>query len=578
MTRRAISIGMALAMWMMAVTLSARGQQAPPSARSTEAPSPQTDGIAVSDPTVQKACGPCHTVDDKQQISRISFQRTTPEGWERVIRRMVALNGLRIEPDTARVVLRYLANHLGLAPEEARPAAFEAERRLVDYRYEANEDAEKVCTACHSMGRVISQRRTREEWQLLAAMHRGYYPLVDFQGFRRLGPAPREGPPDGRPPDTRHPIEKAIDHLARAFPLHTAEWAAWRATMRPPRLEGRWSVRGHEIGRGAVYGEMVITASSEPDEFTTRTSLVYARTGERVTRTGEAIVYTGFQWRGRSIAQEGSHESLREVLFVDRDWRTMDGRWFTGSHDEIGLDVTLERLGEQTRVLGTDMTALRAGSSATVRLFGVNFPPVLQPSDLDLGPGITVAAIENVTREQALLRVEVAPDAPVGARDLFLRGSRAQTLAVYDSVDRLEVLPEWSMARVGGIVAPKALAQFEARAYDNGPDNKPDTDDDVDLGVVWATWTLEEFAATYDDDDVRFVGTIDRETGLFTPNVDGPNPQRRGHRNNVGDVYVVATYTPEAAGGQASRPLRARAHLLVTVPLYMRWEPLEPPR
>lgn len=578
MTRRAISIAMVLAGWLTAVTLSARGQQSPPWARSTAASAPQTDGIPVPDPTVQKACGPCHTVDDKQQISRISFQRTTPEGWERVIRRMVALNGLRIEPETARVVLRYLSNHLGLAPEEARPAAFEAERRLVDYKYEANEDAEKVCTACHSMGRVISQRRTREEWQLLAAMHRGYYPLVDFQGFRRLGPAPRESLPDGRPPDTRHPIEKAIDHLARAFPLHTAEWGAWRATMRPPRLEGRWTVRGHEVGRGAVYGEMVITASSGPDEFTTQTALVYARTGERVTRTGEAIVYTGFQWRGRSMAQDGPHKSLREVLFVDRDWRTMDGRWFTGSHDEIGLDVTLERLGEETRVLGTDATALRAGSSATVRLFGVNFPPALQPSEIDLGPGITVTAVENVTRDQALLRLEVAPDAPVGARDLFLRGSRAQTLAVYDSIDRLEVRPEWSMARVGGTVAPKALAQFEARAFDNGPDGRPDTEDDVDLGVVPATWTLEEFAATYDDDDVRFVGAIDRETGLFTPNVDGPNPQRRGHRNNVGDVYVVATYTAEAAGGQASRTLRARAHLLVTVPLYMRWEPLEPPR
>jgi quinohemoprotein amine dehydrogenase len=266
------------------------------------------------------------------------------------------------------------------------------------------------------------------------------------------------------------------------------------------------------------------------------------------------------------------------VLFVDRDWRTMDGRWFTGSHDEIGLDVTLERLGEETRVLGTDATALRAGSSATVRLFGVNFPPVLQPSDIDLGPGITVAAVENVTHDQAVLRLEVAPEAPVGVRDLFLRGSRAQTLAVYDSIDRLEVRPEWSMARVGGTVAPKALAQFEARAFDNGPDGTPDTEDDVDLGIVPATWTLEEFAATYDDDDVRFVGTIDRETGLFTPNVDGPNPQRRGHRNNVGDVYVVATYTPEAEGGQASRTLRARAHLLVTVPLYMRWEPLERPQ
>ena len=56
-----------------------------------------------------------------------------------------------------------------------------------------------------------------------------------------------------------------------------------------------------------------------------------------------------------------------------------------------------------------------------------------------------------------------------------------------------------------------------------------------------ATWSLEEFAAIYDDDDVKFVGEIDAKTGRFTPNIDGPNPARRGSRNNIGDVYAVAT-------------------------------------
>ena len=56
---------------------------------------------------------------------------------------------------------------------------------------------------------------------------------------------------------------------------------------------------------------------------------------------------------------------------------------------------------------------------------------------------------------------------------------------------------------------------------------------------------------------------------MFTPADDGPNPARKGSRNNVGDVWVVAVY--EASG--RARPLRARAHLLVTVPLYMRFDP-----
>jgi quinohemoprotein amine dehydrogenase len=65
------------------------------------------------------------------------------------------------------------------------------------------------------------------------------------------------------------------------------------------------------------------------------------------------------------------------------------------------------------------------------------------------------------------------------------------------------------------------------------------------------------------------VGSIDRN-GLFTPNVDGPNPQRSGQRNNIGDVWVVATHTPNAPG---SKPMKARSLLVSTVPLYMRWEP-----
>ena len=84
-----------------------------------------------------------------------------------------------------------------------------------------------------------------------------------------------------------------------------------------------------------------------------------------------------------------------------------------------------------------------------------------------------------------------------------------EAVAVYKSIDAIKVTPGWAMARVGGQVFPKGLAQFEAHAFDNGPDGKPDSADDIDLGVVSASWTLEEYTATYDDDDVKCVGTID---------------------------------------------------------------------
>ena len=194
---------------------------------------------------------------------------------------------------------------------------------MVDFKYEANADADGVCNKCHSLGRVITQRRTRDEWNLLVAMHRGWYPLVDNQAFRRPGPPPRDPSPDGRPPDTRQPVEKAVDHLAKAFPLKTPEWAAWSATMRPARLDGTWAISGDAAGQGPVVWPRGGQGLRRPTNSRPRSrSSTRARVSVQ-TRTGQAIVYTGFQWRGRS-AQAGPRTArLREVMFVDRDWRTI---------------------------------------------------------------------------------------------------------------------------------------------------------------------------------------------------------------------------------------------------------------
>ena len=268
----------------------AHATQAPstPPAQPAAAPAAKPEeGIPVTDEVTRKACGSCHRPDEKNQLSRISFQRNTPEGWQNTIQRMAALNGLNIDPATARQVVKYLATNHGLAPEEAKPAAWDVERRWIDFKYTANADAESACNKCHSLGRVISQRRTRGEWELLIAMHRGWYPLVDNQAFRRMGPVPRGRSADGRPPDTRHPVEKAIDHLAETFPLKTSDWAAWSANMRPARLDGTWALSGWELGKGAIYGQVTIAADpSTPDEFTTTATYRVARTGETITRTG----------------------------------------------------------------------------------------------------------------------------------------------------------------------------------------------------------------------------------------------------------------------------------------------------
>ena len=556
----------------LGVGISLGASQAPAAAGQTPKAAEEA-GIPIPDTTVQSACGPCHRTDDKQQISRISFQRNTPEGWQDTIKRMVALNGLKIEPAAARAVVKYLSNNLGLAPEEARTVAYEVEKRpLVDEKYTATTDLDGLCNACHSLGRVLSQRRTRGEWELLIAMHRGWYPLVDRQVFRRMGPAPRERDADGRPPDTRHPSEKAVDHLSKAFPLQTPEWAAWSATMRPARIGGEWALSGHELGKGAVYGRVVLTpVANTSDEFTTDITYTYARTGEQVKRAGRVVIYTGFQWRGRSTVGGNDTTAVREVMFVDRDWRSIEGRWFHGGYDETGIDVRLQRAAGETTILGVDRTGMRRGTTQTLKIYAAQAPAGLQARDVDLGPGLTVASV-SVAGEVVTATVDVAADAAIGPRAIVVGSAvKSGALVVYDKVDTIRVAPDWSMARAGGLSYPKMFAQFEAWGYQDGPDGKPGTDDDIKIDMVDAVWSLEEYTATFKDDDVRFVGSIDPETGFFTPNVEGPNPQRVGERNNVGDVWVVATY--RSPSNPSAAPLRGRAHLLVTVPLYMRFDP-----
>jgi quinohemoprotein amine dehydrogenase len=543
-----------------------------------------TRGFPIADRQVIIFCTRCHERDSTGIVQRLSFMRKTPEGWETSVRRMVMLHDVKLDPDIARSIVRYLSNQHGLAPAEARAGRFDAERRMVDYRYAADTATERTCRACHSMGRVVLQRRTREEWELLLATHRGLYPDVDFQAFRRGAP-----PPAGTPAQP-HPMDAAVTHLARAFPLRTPEWAAWSASMRPPPLVGEWMLTGTEPGRGAFYGRVTVSRSTTADEFTTRAAYRYAKDGRTVTRTGQAIVYTGFQWRGRSLGAEGARgrggdargrgrasaassaaDTLREVMFVEPGWQEMSGRWFAGAYDELGMDVALTRVGANPALAGVSRRGLRSPSRAeALSLFGVNFPRDLKAEQIDLGPGVRVTRVVHAATDSIALTVSVDSSAAPGARDLFLAGASLRGgLVIYDKVSRIKVTPAAGMARVGGANFPKQLQQFDAVAWHHGADGKPDTADDFEIGPVDVTWSLEEYGVTYDDDDVRFVGAIDAR-GLFTPALDGPNPARSGGRNNIGDVWVVATWQPPEPN---ARPLRARAHLVVTVPLYMRWGP-----
>jgi quinohemoprotein amine dehydrogenase len=232
----------------------------------------------------------------------------------------------------------------------------------------------------------------------------------------------------------------------------------------------------------------------------------------------------------------------------------------------------LTRSGPQPAVLGTDLYSLQSpGPAHELRIFGANLPANLKPSDVDLGTGVTVTRVVKATPSVATVQVEVTKGLPVGVRNVSIGSATAvKALAIYDKVSYIEVSPDASLARLGGTIAAKQYTQLEAIAYSAGPDGKKDTDDDVPLGPVPARWSLEELYSTPDDDDIKFVGSVN-DSGLFTPAGEGPNPARKKQSNNFGtnnwgDVWVDATYDADGVA------LKNRSYLVVTIPQYIRYD------
>lgn len=549
----------------------------------------QEEGIPVTDALTVSKCSSCHQKDDKGNLTRISWIRTTPEGWEEAIKRMVRLNGLTLEPADAKAILKYLSSSHGLAPEEAKPVLYMAEHRMVDEEV-PNESIRSTCMNCHALGRPFQWRRTRAEWSLLADLHSALYQQADA-AFRRNGSGSFGGGDGGggggSAGDTgaaaaNISLDISLDFLGKNYGLHTSEWAAWRARMRTPKVTGRWLISAHIPGRGKYYGELTIAPGTAEDEFTTTVKLQPVNGGPSISRTGTGLVYAGYSWRGRSKgrtmaanpAPDDLSAEMREALWISPDQTWAEGRWFWGEYQEFGVDVKLKRMTPEPALVTMDHYSLRTGSQAqTVRLIGSNLPLQVTPADLDFGSGITVKSITSHTTAEIVAQVDIAANAVPGKRDVSFRNSVLEgALAVYDKVDYIRVLPEASIARLGGDSKsphPKGYQQLEVMAYHRGEDGKLHTSDDIELGPVDVTWSVEEFYSVFGDDDKEFVGTLDGN-GLFTPNIDGPNPQRKFSRNNYGNIWVVATAKNEK--DKDGKPLVGKSYLVVAVPTYIRWD------
>jgi quinohemoprotein amine dehydrogenase len=533
-------------------------------------------GIPVEDPLVVKHCASCHKAAEPTPgeptkpgslLTRISYLRKAPEGWEITLKRMIRHHDLSIEPADAKALLSSLANSHGLTREEAKRALYEAERRVHWSESEADQDLRQTCAPCHTLGRVLSQQRDEQEWKLLKATHLAFFPLADWQAFRgrestggdgfrfdEASEAEIEAEMTRRRESRRGSdrADKVLGELAKKAPLFTDSWKEWQVQKREVPVAGTWVVVGHEMGRGAVQGEVVITKNGE-NSFQTQWTLRYLGVDPApypvasVTRTGKSVLYAGYSWRGRSDVDAAQFpaepKQLKEVLLLSEDWNQFEGRIFFGDWSELGMDVTLHRKREAAAIHDVTNGALMVpGLGQELSVFGQNFPEGMTPEDWFLGAGVTVKAVTRLDASHVNLTVDVARGADQGRRALSFRSHLGpKNVLLYDTVDYLKIYPEEGFSRVGGTQRPKQLERFEAYAMNRGPDDKPYTADDFKVKQVPVTWGLEEFSVRENDDDLQYVGTLDPVTALFTPNIEGPNPARRWQANNIGDVYVTAS-------------------------------------
>lgn len=498
-------------------------------------------GIKVTNDLILAVCTQCHSNTDGI-VSRISFLRKAPEGWEETLWRHKRIHGLKVSREQKEALILYLSDRQGLAPAEVAPFAYTLEKRDTREKVEGQAVID-TCVRCHSYAKAALQHRTPEEWSKLANMHSGVLPWWLYQLQDVL--------------DWDETLAASVKELGKRFPLETPEWKQWSAA-RPKVGEGKWVVAGYQPGKGAYTGEIGMKKTGA-FEYTYGGTVEFEG-GEKQPINGKATLYGGYAWRAAGTI---GGKPIREVFHISADGSTFTGTRFEDPHFELRGMETRTFAGGSAKILSVVPKALKAGTKdATVTIVGTNLS---EPGTkgVGFGDGVVVKKVVSASPTKVVVSVDVSEKAASGTRNTKVGGSEAGKLfAVYSSIDYIKVAPSPAMSRTGGLgLAVKQLVQFDAMAYGNGPDGVAGNEDDIEIGRVPAAWKVVELMNAPDDDDIDFVGAMDGN-GLFTPAGDGPNPKRRLQNNNVGDVWITATYTP--AGGSA---LSARGYLLATIPL-----------
>lgn len=490
---------------------------------------------------VQNKCLTCHAVKDGV-ADRISGVRKTPEGWQDTINRMQRLWGVKLTREESAEIVKELSYTNGLAPEEMeRVMYWLTETGSTFEPVVGHESIQQSCLGCHAAGRALAQYRTEEEWQNIKDFHLGMNPSLVFQV---------------RDVNWVEVSEQAIQYLAEINKRDSEEWARWQEANIRYDVTGKWKIVGYQPGVGKYSGTAEI--SKQGDDFFEKRTL-YLANGEEVKYEGTVRLYSGYSLRS---SLEGNEERLRGVYNVKDNGQTIVGRWNKVGDKGIYADETYYKA-TQPALLDVWPQSLKVGSEGTFRVIASGLPENITKHDIQVSDQLEVVDIVQQTHGDLWIKLKASPSAKQGKATISLNGvEQGVKLTLYEQIERLEVLPEFGLARIGdGEDAYKQSVQFEAIGYTTGEDGQ-----ELPVGPVDVTWGLEEYY-TFDieDDDIEFVGTIDSKTGLFTPAASGPNPERFWSTNNVGNVTVVAVYQDPVTGEE----VKGSTFLIVSLPNYL---------
>ena len=381
--------------------------------------------------------------------------------------RMLLWHGVKTPSEERRKLVKFLADSQGLAPEETAPHRAILERRPNFIEREEDTLLMQICARCHTYGRSALQRRDEAEWVKLSHTHVGQYPTIEYQAMAR----------------DRKWWEIASTtvpkRLGQRYPFQTEAWTDWSRHTKA-NLAGKWRVVGHRTGKGAYTGKAEFSVKGN-DIYATLYEWTY-EDGTRVHGKGSSIVYTGYEWRGRATIDD---EKVKEVYSLSTDGNELSGRWFLSEADEIGGEFrAIREIDGQSRILAAFPSYIRAGEADEITIHGIGLN-----GEVELGEGLRIVETISADADAVVLRVKAKRRAQSGARKVKVGDAEGDgLLTVFRKIDYVKVEPDYTIARVGGNGGPlpPVTAQFESVAYMNGPDDKPETGDDIRIGVVAA--------------------------------------------------------------------------------------------